>query len=79
MNAIRVKLERFKIDWDGPIVILYNDQVTILSPFKILMILENVRDKIRSRIYQRLNQLKTRTSLIHFFEILGKQLLTIRV
>ncbi len=79
MDAVRLKLERYKIEWDGPIIFVREDEVTILSPFQILQFIESSSVKVRTKIYHTINRLSSQKEVMRYLERLGERLLAIRL
>ncbi|MCB9187710.1 MAG: hypothetical protein H6599_00370 [Flavobacteriales bacterium] len=78
MNDLRLKLEAFNIEWDGPMIILTNDRVTILSPFQIIDRITSVSSSVQRNIYSTLCNIKTRRQMILILENIARNLLAIR-
>ncbi|CAG5080825.1 hypothetical protein [Parvicella tangerina] len=79
MELVRTKLQHYNIEWDGPIIFLKDDTVTILSPFRILQLIENTSSKVRAKVYQTLTNLTSREEVLSYLEKLGNRLLTIKL
>jgi hypothetical protein len=79
MEVIKVRLQYFQIEWDGPIIFVNGDKVTILSPLQILEMIDNASRKVRESIYQSMRSLSSREEMLSYLEKLGKRLLTIRI
>lgn len=79
MDVIKIKLERYRIEWDGPIIFVKEDEVTVLSPFQILHKIENASSKVKQSIYSAMSRMTTREELLTFLEKLGDKILSIRL
>lgn len=79
MDLVRLKLEQYNIEWDGPIVVLVNNKVTILSPFRILSLVDNTSFKVRTSVYEVLRSLTSRKEILSYLERLGKRILRIKL
>lgn len=79
MDVVKIKLQDYNIEWDGPIILVKEDKVTILSPFQILQFIESASTKVRSRIYNAIKGLNSREEAMSYLELLGKRLLSIKL
>lgn len=79
MSDIKHRLEYYQIEWDGPIVFVKDDSVTILSPFQIISRIENTSLKVKTAIYRKLGGLTTRDELLALLERIGVRLLSIKL
>lgn len=78
MENVKAKLISYNIEWDGPIIFIHNNSVTILSPFIIFDKLDLSNGSTQSSVLKRLEQFNSRKELIKFLELLGHRLLAIK-
>lgn len=79
MDVIRIKLQDYNIEWDGPIILVKGDMVAILSPFQIIQKIESTAKRIKTRIYNMLDGLQSRGQILYFLELLGQRLIGIKL
>lgn len=79
MESLKQKIENLNIEWDGPIIIINNDEVTILSPFKIIDILIRTNKKVYEQIMDAIIGSNSRKTVLQYLEHLGKLLLKVKV
>ncbi|MCB9196465.1 MAG: hypothetical protein H6600_02795 [Flavobacteriales bacterium] len=79
MESLKQKIENLNIEWDGPIIIINNDEVTILSPFKIIDILIRTNKKVYEEIMDTIIRANSRKTVLQYLEHLGKLLLKVKV
>lgn len=79
MEVIRIKLQDYNIEWDGPIILVKGDVVTILSPFQIIQKIENAAKRTKIRIYNLLKGLRSRKQILCFLELLGQRLMEVKL
>lgn len=79
MDVIKLKLQDYNIEWDGPIIFVKEDRVTILSPLQILEAIEGASNKVSDKIYQLLNSFTSRQQIIGLLERLGEKMLSVKI